>query len=516
MPWSTIANNQGVSRANLQDAINQGYFTLKAAFPSDGKQITKDNADAYINIPNSSWPGYAEKSGNQLLTKVDLPTTVENNGSFILDAQYGMNFTSMSGSVGSLPTFSFPVTGGNTTVNFNYTIPAQTITLGIDGSPAFFPINVALYIDSALISSQAITSWPANYSFVISNPIVAPQTIRFAINTGTVPPPPSYTFQSQSISNVLVVKSDANRMLVTTGKKTFTTALKYTTTVPGNLYYSTNGGLSWVNTGLNGYWTSLSASDSGNYMVATQNNGRVYYSTNFGVSWTAVTSLGIANWSSSCVFNNGTMIVTSLFGNTGNVFRTTNNWSSYVNVAPTQSAYITIAGAAASGYAFLADIYGRAYTSSDFGTTYTAAPFGTPKTETYPYSARYSSDGNYLDVLYFSSISGGSFSTGIYFSTNQGSSFSVLSGSNVNTSTLGYWLANCLTNASSSYASLTTLTQLRRISNFSSISTVSGSPSGIIMGVDMNSGGSTILIGGDISTSGLFKSTNSGTSFQPL
>ena len=83
MPWSSIANNQTISRANLQDAINQGYFTLKAAFPSDNKQITKDNADAYINIPDAEWPGYTTKSGNQLLTKYDLPTTVTNNGTFI-------------------------------------------------------------------------------------------------------------------------------------------------------------------------------------------------------------------------------------------------------------------------------------------------------------------------------------------------------------------------------------------------------------------------------------------------
>lgn len=514
MPWSTLADNQTISRANLQDAINQGYFTLKASFPSDNKQITKANADAYINIPSASWPGYADKSSNQLLTKIDLPTTVQNNGNFILDANYGITFTSMSGSVGSLPSFSFPVTGGNTTVSFNYTIPAQTITLGLGGSYNVFPSNVGLYIDSALISSQSISSIPTTVAFTVPE-INAPQTIRFAINTGSTPPPPSYTFQNQSISNVLVVKNDANRMLITTGKKTFSPALKYATTIPGNLYYSTNGGSSWVNTGLNGYWTSLSASDSGNYMVATQNNGRVYYSTNFGVSWTAVTSLGIANWSSSCVFNNGTMIVTSLFGGTGNVYRTTTNWSSYVNVAPVQGAYVTIAAASGSGYALLADINGRVWTSSDFGTTYTQVPFGFPKSNTYPYSARYSSDGSYLDILYFSDT-GGIYQTGINFSTNQGSSFSVLSGSNVNIGTQGYWLANCLTNASSSYASLTTLTQLRRVSNFSGISTVSGSPSGVIMAVDMNSGGSTILIGGDIGTSGLFKSTNSGTSFQPL
>ena len=515
MPWSTIANNQTISRANLQDAINQGYFTLKAAFPADNKQITKDNADAYINIPNTSWPGYSQKSGGQLLTKIDLPTTVQNNGDFILDAQYGMYFTSMSGTVGGLPTFSFPVTGGNTTVSYNYTIPAQTITLGIDGSPAFYPINIAMYIDSALISSQPITSWPANYSFVLTNPLSAPQTIRFAINTGSVPPPPSYTFQGQSISNVLVVKSDANRMLATTGKKTFTSSLKYATTVPGNLYVSSNGGSSWTNTGLFGYWTSLSASDSGNYMLATQNNGWVYYSTNYGASWTRVNSLGQTNWSSSCVFNNGTMLVTSLFGGTGNVYRTTNNWSSYVNVAPVQGAYTTIAAAAGSGYAVLGSSGGGVWASMDFGTTFTQVPFGFPKTYTYPYSAKFSSDGSNLTLLYFSNTSG-ILDTGIYYSTNQGSNFTILNGSNVNTSTQGFWLANTVTNASSSYASLTTLTQLRRISNFTGISTVSGSPSGVIMGVDMNSGGSTILIGGDISTSGLFKSTNGGTSFQPL
>lgn len=515
MPWSTIANNQTISRANLQDAISQGYFTLKAAFPSDNKQITKDNADAYINIPNSSWPGYADKSGNQLLTKVDLPTTIQNNGEFILDAQYGMTFTSMSGSVGSLPSFSFPVTGGNTTVNFNYTIPAQTITLGIGGSPVTTPINVAMYIDSALISSQQITSWPTSISFTLSNSINAPQVIRFAINTGSVTPPPSFTFSGQSVSNVLVVKNNTNLMLATTGRKTFDSSLRYATTVPGNLYVSSNGGSSWTNTGLNGYWTSLSASDSGNYMVATQNNGWVYFSTNNGASWTRVNSLGQTNWSSSCVFNNGTMIVTSLFGATGNVYRTTNNWSSFVNVAPQQGAYSTIACASSSGYAVLGDVNGGVWTSNDFGTTYTQVVFGFSKTATYPYSAKFSSDGNYLSILYFSNTSG-LFQTGIRVSTNQGSSFSILNGSNVNTSTQGFWLSNGVSNASSSYASLTSTGYLKKVTNFSGFADLTSSPTGIINAVDVSNGGSVMLVGGQLSTSGLFRSTNGGSTFQPL
>lgn len=71
MSWSGILNNQAVTLNNLKDAVNNGVFTLKNSIPSGTDCITKSDANYYVNI-NTSNPGYASKSPNQLVYKNDL------------------------------------------------------------------------------------------------------------------------------------------------------------------------------------------------------------------------------------------------------------------------------------------------------------------------------------------------------------------------------------------------------------------------------------------------------------
>lgn len=71
MSWAGIANNQTVSCNNLQDAVNTNVFTLKNAIPATNEQITKADADFYVNI-NTSYGPYAAKASNQLVVKSDL------------------------------------------------------------------------------------------------------------------------------------------------------------------------------------------------------------------------------------------------------------------------------------------------------------------------------------------------------------------------------------------------------------------------------------------------------------
>lgn len=75
MSWAGIATNQCVSCENLQDAVTNGVFTLKNTIPSSVpakyKQITKTEADFYVNI-NTSNAGYVSKASNQLVIKTDL------------------------------------------------------------------------------------------------------------------------------------------------------------------------------------------------------------------------------------------------------------------------------------------------------------------------------------------------------------------------------------------------------------------------------------------------------------
>ena len=56
MSWAGISSNQCVSCNNLQDAVNNSIFILKSAIPSSTKQITKAEADTYVQIDTTYAP----------------------------------------------------------------------------------------------------------------------------------------------------------------------------------------------------------------------------------------------------------------------------------------------------------------------------------------------------------------------------------------------------------------------------------------------------------------------------
>jgi hypothetical protein len=71
MSWAALANNQCISFNNLQNAVSTGVFTLKNSIPASTEQITKADADFYVNI-NTSFGPYAAKASNQLVVKSNL------------------------------------------------------------------------------------------------------------------------------------------------------------------------------------------------------------------------------------------------------------------------------------------------------------------------------------------------------------------------------------------------------------------------------------------------------------
>jgi hypothetical protein len=71
MSWAALASNQCISFNNLQNAVNTGVFTLKNSIPVSSEQITKADADYYVNI-NTSYGPYAAKASNQLVVKSNL------------------------------------------------------------------------------------------------------------------------------------------------------------------------------------------------------------------------------------------------------------------------------------------------------------------------------------------------------------------------------------------------------------------------------------------------------------
>ena len=183
MSFTGLAYNQAVSYGNLQDAVNNGIFTLIATIPSPtNRESTKSVVAASVSGFNPNYPPYAVKASNAIIVKQD----IYQPGDFILDAQYGMSFTSMSGSVG-LPTFTpafiYPVTGGNTTSEYNGVVAAQTITIGLTGTRVITPLKVVLYVDGVQVDCKDITANGVQTKTLnLSVSVGSPSTIKISIN----------------------------------------------------------------------------------------------------------------------------------------------------------------------------------------------------------------------------------------------------------------------------------------------------------------------------------------------
>lgn len=69
--WSATASNQMVTRQALNNAVANGVFTAKQSFPNDLRCVTKEMAQAYVNI--ATIYGY---SANQLVPKSTFTSAV--------------------------------------------------------------------------------------------------------------------------------------------------------------------------------------------------------------------------------------------------------------------------------------------------------------------------------------------------------------------------------------------------------------------------------------------------------
>lgn len=72
--WAGLASNETISFNNLQNGVDTGQFTAKTTIPVSDEQITKADANTYVNIDTAYAP-YAAKANNQLVVKSNLITT---------------------------------------------------------------------------------------------------------------------------------------------------------------------------------------------------------------------------------------------------------------------------------------------------------------------------------------------------------------------------------------------------------------------------------------------------------
>jgi len=71
MSWASIANNQCVSNANLDNAISTSVFVQKSSFSATNQELTKERAQQYVYL-NENLASFLAKALNQLVVKQDL------------------------------------------------------------------------------------------------------------------------------------------------------------------------------------------------------------------------------------------------------------------------------------------------------------------------------------------------------------------------------------------------------------------------------------------------------------
>lgn len=281
MSWASISNNQTISYNNLQDAVNNGIFTLSLAIAATEQQCTKEYLSSHVSGFNTDYPPYALKTNNQLLVKSDIYSP----GSFTLSPQYGMFFTGLTCT--GAPSFTFNVTT-QTTLTFNGTIPAQTITVNLNGSSFVgYPLNVSLILNSVtVIACATITSGGAqSKTLTLPYAITGPNTLRISIGSGScavTPPPISFTNTSVGAAAI----SSTGQYQYVGGTK-----FLYSTAEKGYMYISSDYGATFtIRSSVYDYFTGMSTSDDGQIVMACGPVGSFYKSSSAGSTWTKLTN----------------------------------------------------------------------------------------------------------------------------------------------------------------------------------------------------------------------------------
>jgi len=281
MSWAGITNSQTVSYNNLQDAVNNGIFTLASAIAPTQQQVTKKYFSDHISGFDSSYPPFAIKTNDQLIVKSD----VYNPGSFTLSPQYGMYFTGLTCS--GAPSFSFNVTS-QTTLSYTGVIPAQTINVNLAGSSFVgYPLNLSLVLNSVTILDcvNINSGGSQTKSLTLPNNISSPSTLRISIGSGACSvTPPSVTFTNISIGATAISS---------TGQYQYAAGTKYLygAAEQGYMYLSSDYGATWSQkTSVYDYFTGMAVSNDGSRVMAVGPSGSCYLSTNTGTTWSKLTS----------------------------------------------------------------------------------------------------------------------------------------------------------------------------------------------------------------------------------
>jgi hypothetical protein len=359
MSWSSIGENQTVSLANLQDAVNTGVFTLKNTIPVSNKETTKSEAEYYVNID-----AIPSKSANQLVVKSDLlsyVTAVVLGGLIYRSTNAGSTWTGLT-APGSRNWSSVSMS-----TNGKYQLAAdssgtrwRSIDYGANwtqdtGSPNVPPGEVGIsgtgqYQLAVPVSNQNLYIAVSNdYGVNWNNSITAGQNYWGA---GAISKTGQYMIVGTSLyySGVNPVKVSSNYGVgfstivgpVSNEENPFTCSavsgdgqymLIGNNGYTARMWISSNYGASFAF--LSGSpipmfasaWSVAAISSTGQYMLVGETGGYLYSSSNYGVSWTILTSLNQRLWSDGSISSTGQYQYATVNG--GSIYFSNNYGSSW-------------------------------------------------------------------------------------------------------------------------------------------------------------------------------------------
>ena len=299
MSWNTLLPNQCISFNNLQDACNQLFFLSTQPIPVSTEQITKQDFEDYILVPDSvaNYPAFVNKTQNQLVVKSDVAIF----GDAILTPNYGISFTGISYydfstqipvGIWSLPASSTQ----NTEYYYSFGVSGfNLLYVEVDGtstSPSGY-FSVTLSVNGNVVSDGTFyyTSGPQP-AIIPLNPeiIYAPNSIELTIIDGQATPI-NFTFQDQNggipITAVSASRGSGQYQMVATGSNG--SRMNF---LEGSLYRSIDYGATWQKSSNNTlyYWDRIAMSDTGQYMMAASLQGPLMLSSNTGASFVDITT----------------------------------------------------------------------------------------------------------------------------------------------------------------------------------------------------------------------------------
>jgi photosystem II stability/assembly factor-like uncharacterized protein len=248
MSWASIANNQCVSYNNLQDAVNNGVFTLKNTIPVSTEQTTASEAEFYVNVIP------IDKSATQLVVKsnlVSLTTSTTSTTTTVACYRYELCANDGTGDRNPYP-YTYVNCVGTPSSGSVVNLDCNEICAALDSVDS---TSGAIVITELGTCATTTTTTTTTYVLVgLSSPFT---TVAVSRGTGQ--------YQLAGRSNFSV-----NPWL------------------EGFLFRSDDYGANWYNTSLYGFWQKVATSDDGQYMLAVEYYGKAYRSSNYGGSWTEI------------------------------------------------------------------------------------------------------------------------------------------------------------------------------------------------------------------------------------